>query len=183
MRDGLRLRIQAAGRFTPPAGSLSEQERVLVFRAVQAVIEADGFLAQPGADLLMSLREELQLHHVTDFGPDLTADELRGSGLSAAAKDYLCYMVLLSGFADGVMTDGEREVIDGLCAALDLDERRRVEIQSACQRAILEATILMNLPEVISSSDLAQRYCRELGLDGDSLEQVADAILQSLAEA
>jgi hypothetical protein len=185
MRNSVRLRIQAAGRFTPPASQLSESERSFVFRAVQVVIEADGFLAQPGADLLVSLRSELMLDRPSgaDLGAELTAEELRDASLSAAAVDYLCYMALLAGFADGRLSERERTVIGGFCDALRITPGRRAEIEEACKRAILEANILMNLPDVISSSELAERYSQELGLDTETLESVAESILQSLAEA
>ena len=100
----VRLRIQAAGRFTPPASQLTPRERMLVFRAVQSVIAADGFLAQPGADLLVSLRSELGLEGETELGADLSAEELREAPLSPAAADYLCYMAMLAGYADGQLT-------------------------------------------------------------------------------
>ncbi len=183
MRDAVRLRIQAAGRFTPTADQLDTRERVLVFRAVQSVIGANGFLAQPAADLLVNLRSELRLDEMTDLGDELTAEELREGTLTPAAADYLCFMALLAGFADGQLSDNERRVIDGLCEALQIDEARLGEIKSSCLRAILEANVLMNLPEVIEASELARRYCQELDLNTDALEGVGQTILQSLAES
>ena len=41
----------------------------------------------------------------------------------------------------------------------------------------------MNLPDVICSSELAQRFASELNVDRETLEAVADSVLQSLAEA
>jgi hypothetical protein len=153
-----------------------------VFRAVQSVIEADGFLAQPGADLLVTLRAELGLENSPGIEAELTAEELRESRLGSSASDYLCYMVLLAGLADGRLSDSESHLIDDFCAALAITPERRAEILAACRRAILEANVLMNLPEVISSSALARRYCAELELDGESLDAVAESILQALSE-
>lgn len=186
LRGFLRLRIQAAGHFTPAPDQLTELERTLVFRAVHSVIEADGFLAQPGADLLVNLRAELGLEAArfeSVLGEALTPEEVREARLSPAARDYLCFMVLLAGHADGVVSDGERRVIDTLIEALGIPPERRAEIEAACLRAILEANLLMNLPDVIAASDLARRYCRELGLAPEVLEDVSQSILQSLAEA
>jgi tellurite resistance protein len=183
MRQTVRLRIQAAGNFTPSPEQLGDTERRLVFRAVQTVIESDGFLAQPGADMLVSLRSELNLASAPDLGDELTFEELEETRLDQDAADYLCYMALLAGYADGVLSESESAVIDGFCGALGIDAQRRAEIESACKRAILEANVLMNLTDVIASSELAQRYREELGLDEDALERVADSILQSLAEA
>jgi hypothetical protein len=186
VKSPYRLRIQAAGRFTPPAGQLTEHERTMVFRAVQAVIEADGFLAQPGADLLVNLRTELNLEDPrfeTMLSTELTPEELTENPISTVARDYLCYMMLLAGYADGAITEGERRVIDKMIASLHIRPERCEEIRAACLRAILEANLLMNLSEVIAESALARRYCEELGLPSEALDSVADTILQSLAEA
>jgi hypothetical protein len=91
-------------------------------------------------------------------------------------------MTLLAGYADGLLSESERRVIDGFCEALHISRERRSEIEGACLQAILEANILMNLPDVIASSELAQRYCQELGLGPAILEHVAASILESLAE-
>jgi hypothetical protein len=186
MRNSFRLRIQAAGRVTPPTAQLTEQERAMVFRAVNAVIESDGFLAQPGADLLVNLRSELDLDGAAwdaSLGTALTPEELEESQISPSAADYLCYMAMLAGLADGKISESERITIDGFCDALRLPDSRRMEIVEACQRGILEANILMNLPDVICSSELAQRFASELNVDRETLEAVADSVLQSLAEA
>jgi hypothetical protein len=183
MQDAVRLRIKAAGRFTPPTSQLSEEERALVFRAVQSVIEADGLLAQPGASLLLTLRSELALEGLPELGVELNAEDLREARLSPAAADYLCYMALLAGYANGSLSESQDEVIGDLCEAMGIRPERREEIRAACQRAILEANILMNLSDVIASSDLARRFSQELGLDIESLESVAEMILESVTEA
>lgn len=177
-----RLRINAAGRFAAPVMELSETARTLAFRAVQTVIQSNGFLAQPGADMLVSLRRELRLEESSGLAGELTPEELRRADLGPAGADYLCYMTLLAGYADGRVSESERRVINGFCDALQIAPARRVEIEGACLQAILEANILMNLPDVIASSELAQRFCQELGLGPEILEHVAASILESLAE-
>lgn len=185
MDHTFRFRIQAAGQFSPPVTQLTEEERVLVFRAVQSVISADGFLAQPGADLLLNLRSELNLDF-SGFNEDLERafrpGELRKFNVRPPVADYICYMALLAGYADGRLTESEAQVVDQICAALSVPDEHRVEIQGACLRAILEANILMNLPEVIATSDLARRFADELNLSAEIIEQVADAIMVSLSE-
>lgn len=163
------------GLFPAKPGLSAEQARTVVDTARQMAF-ADGAVHPRERAALEGLAATLG---VTSNGGTPVVPPSRLEGWETDAAEYLLYVVTLVSYVDGSQAESERDLLRSWARAMGLASDTVDRIDRLTRRRVLAASVLLELPALVTISSTIRGLVEQLGLDDDDLAAVLSEITAS----
>lgn len=162
--------------FPAKPGLSAEQARTVVEAARQMAF-ADGEVHPRERAALEGLAATLGVTPNGEETPMVAPARLEGWETDAA--EYLLYVVTLVSYVDGSQAERERDLLRSWARAMGVAPETVDRIDRLTRRRVLAASVLLELPALVTNSPTIRGLVEQLGLDDSDLAAVVSDITAS----